>query len=288
VKNLADLFLELSKEDLSVLRAVEVGMRGHEWVPLPEIARSCGLAERRTEFRLASLSRKKLVFQESLRYRGYQIGFGAYDLLALADLAEKGALTGLGERVGVGKESVVYEGLGDGPLIIKLHRQGQTSFKHVRRSRMHLRDLPRSSWLHAASLAARHEFKVMGRLYPAVSVPRPVAWSRHALAMERVGGTLLQKAVLVDPEECLEKILENVKEAYKLGIVHADLSEFNVMVTGVDIKLIDWPQAVETSHPNAVELLKRDLHNILVFFARRYRIKRETEEALAAVGLEVT
>jgi RIO kinase 2 len=288
VKNLAELFLGLEEEDLSVLRAVEAGMRDHEWVPLPDIARNCGLAERRAEFRLRSLSQKKLVFHESLHYQGYQIGFGAYDLLALADLVEKGELTGLGRRVGVGKESVVYEGLGECPLIIKFHRQGQTSFKHVRRSRMHLRDLPRSSWLHAASLASRHEFRVMELLYPAVSIPRPVACSRHALAMEEVNGLLLQKVELADPGECLALILENLQVAFRLGIVHADLSEFNVMVTGTDIKIIDWPQAVQTSHPNAAELLKRDLSNILEFFARRYRIERELDEAMAAVRGEVT
>jgi RIO kinase 2 len=288
VENLAELFLGLEKEDLSVLRAVEAGMRDHEWVPLPEIARSCGLAERRAEFRLASLSQRRMVFLENLHYLGYQIGFGAYDLLALADLVEKGSVTGLGKRVGVGKESVVYEAVGDGPLIIKFHRQGQTSFKHVRRSRMHLRDLPRSSWLHAASLAARHEFRVMGRLYPEVSIPQPVACSRHALAMEEVNGLLLQKVELSDPAGCLEQILLNVQRAYQLGIVHADLSEFNVMVTGEDIKIIDWPQAVDASFINAQDLLKRDLYNILGFFARRYSIKRGLEEALAAVRGEVT
>jgi RIO kinase 2 len=283
VENLADLFLGLGKEDFLVLRAVEAGMRDHEWVPLPEIARSCGFSERRSEFRLRSLSQKKLVFLENLHYQGYHMGFGAYDLLALADLVEKGSVTGLGNRVGVGKESVVCEAVGDGPLIIKFHRQGQTSFKHVRRARDHLRDLPRGSWLYAANLAARHEFRVMERLYPAVSIPRPVACSRHALVMEQISGSLLQKVELADPGECLEMILMNMQKAFMLGIVHADLSEFNVMTTGDEIKIIDWPQAVDTIHPNAVELLKRDLHNILEFFARRYRIKRELEEALAIV-----
>lgn len=78
-------------------------------------------------------------------------------------------------------------------------------------------------------------------------------------------------------------ILMNMQKAFMLGIVHADLSEFNVMTTGDEIKIIDWPQAVDTIHPNAVELLKRDLHNILEFFARRHSIKRELEEALAIV-----
>lgn len=66
MENLADLFLGLGKEDFLVLRAVEAGMRDHEWVPLPEIARSCGFSERRSEFRLRSLSQKKLVFLENL------------------------------------------------------------------------------------------------------------------------------------------------------------------------------------------------------------------------------
>jgi len=289
VENLADLFLGLSKEDFLVLRAVEAGMRDHEWVPLPEIARSCGLAERKSEFRLRSLSQKKLIFLENLHYQGYQIGFGAYDLLALADLVEKGFVTGLGNRVGVGKESIVYEAVGEGPLIIKFHRQGQTSFKHVRRARGHLQDLPRGSWLHAASLAARHEFRVMERLYGAVTIPRPVALNRHALAMEQISGMLLQKVELADPGEGLEMILMNVQKAFMLGIVHADLSEFNVMVAGDEIKIIDWPQAVAASHPNAEELLKRDLHNILGFFARRHGIERDLEEALAMVmSAEVT
>jgi RIO kinase 2 len=76
--------------------------------------------------------------------------------------------------------------------------------------------------------------------------------------------------------------------AFRLGIDHADLSEFNVMVTGDGIRIIDWPQAVETSHPNAAELLKRDLSNILEFFARRYRIESDLDKAMAAVRAEVT
>ncbi len=283
--NPAEAFLRLSREDLSVLSSIEAGMRAHEWVPIQEIARQSGLSLRKVEYRLRILSEQKLVTRTTIHYEGYQIDFDAYDLLAISDLLKRDFITCIGDKIGVGKESVVYEALGQSPLVIKFHRQGRTSFKHVRRARDHLTDLPRLPWLHAASLAARHEFQVMQKLYPEVSVPRPVALSRHALAMELIYGDQLNKVVLSNPKDSLETILDEVGKTYRLGIVHADLSEFNVMVTaeGLKLKIIDWPQAVETDHPNASQLLERDVSNVLKFFVRRYKIDLPLEEAISRV-----
>jgi RIO kinase 2 len=283
VDNPAEAFLRLSREDLSVLSSIESGMKAHEWVPIQEIARLSGLPLRKVEYRLRILSEQKLVTRTTIHYEGYQIDFDAYDLLAISDLLKRNFITSIGDKIGVGKESVVFEALGEIPLVIKFHRQGRTSFKHVRRARDHLTDLPRLPWLYAASLAARHEFQVMQRLYPKVSVPRPVALSRHALAMELIYGDQLNKVVLSNPQDCLEIILDEVGNAYRLGIVHADLSEFNVMVTVEGLKIIDWPQAMETDHPNASVLLERDVGNVLRFFARRYKIDLSLEEAVSMV-----
>lgn len=283
--NLAEAFLKLSAEDFSVLSSIEAGMRDHEWVPIQEIARVSGLPQRKAEYRLRLLSEQKLVTRTTIHYPGYQIDFDAYDLLALSDFAKRDKVSGIGKKIGVGKESVIFEALGEIPLVIKFHRQGRTSFKHVRRARDHLKDLPRLPWLHAASIAARHEFLVMQRLYPKVSVPRPVALSRHAIAMEHVFGDQLNRVALSNPHDCLEMILEEVGKAYSLGIVHADLSEFNVMVIKDDLKIIDWPQAMDRSHASSQELLERDLANILRFFARRYKIDLPLEDALSRIGV---
>jgi RIO kinase 2 len=285
VEDLAGALLRLSREDLCVLRAIEAGMRHHQWVPLPEIARISGLPLGKAERGLGLIMKLKLASREEVPYEGYQISFDAYDLLALAELADRGAVSALGERIGVGKESVVYEAMGDSPLIIKFHREGRTSFKHVRRARGHLKDRPRVSWLYASRLAARHEFRVMTGLYPAVSIPRPVAQSRHALAMELVCGRQLNKVTLKNPKDCLEMILEEVGKAHRLGVIHADLSEYNVLV-GDGIWIIDWPQAVGTGHPHASELFRRDLSNILSFFARRYRLELPLEDAMAWAFVE--
>jgi len=280
VENLAEALLGLSKDDRSLLSAIETGMKTHEWVPSFVISELSGLPVRKVEFRLGQLFEKKLVERESMHYLGYRIDFDAYDLLALSDFVKRGKVSAFGERIGVGKESVVYEAIGETHLAIKFHRQGRTSFKHIRRLRDHLTDKPKVPWLYAAALAARHEFAIMEKLYPKVSIPRPVACSRHALAMEFVSGPSLNHITLSDPENGLNMILGEVAAARRLGIIHADLSEFNIMVDESGPKIIDWPQAVEVTHPHAQELLERDLTNVLRFFQRKYRIEMPLNKAL--------
>jgi RIO kinase 2 len=195
-------------------------------------------------------------------------------------------VTSIGDRIGVGKESVVHEALGVSPLAIKFHREGRTSFKHVRRVREHLKDGSRCAWIHAARRAARYEFSIMTSLYPQVSIPRPVALSRHAIAMELIYGSQLNQITLSNPQECLGIILDEVKAALSLGLIHADLSEYNIIVRGEEIKIIDWPQAVKADHPNASVLMERDLNNILRFFARKYRIDFSLKDAMDKVGMK--
>ena len=281
--NLAVAFLSLSREERSLLGAIESGMKAHEWVPSSIISDISGLPARKVDFLLGRLFEKKLVEKESLHYLGYRIDFDAYDLLALSDLVAKGALNAIGERIGVGKESVVYQAFGEMPLALKFHRQGRTSFKHVRRVRHNFPNKSRVPWLYTASLAARHEHQIMEKLCQEVSIPRPVAVSRHVLAMEFVSGPSLNRISLSDPEDGLDMILEEVAAALRLGIIHADLSEFNIMVPESGPKIIDWPQAVEVTHPHARELLVRDLDNVLSFFQRKYGIKVPLEEAMQRI-----
>jgi RIO kinase 2 len=284
VENLAAVFLDLSKEEFSLLSAIETGMKTHEWVPSFVISELSGLPAKKVDFLLGVLFEKKLVEKEKMHYLGYAIDFDAYDTLALHDFVKRGKVNAIGDRIGVGKESVVYSALGETALAIKFHRQGRTSFKHVRRLRDQLSDRPKVPWLYAAALAARHEFAIMQRLYLAVSIPRPVASSRHALAMEYVSGPALNRITLTDAEDGLDLILEEVASARRLGIIHADLSEFNIIMADSGPSIIDWPQAVEVTHPHARELLERDLANILRFFSRKYGIDMPLDRAMQRVG----
>ncbi len=309
MENLAETFLKLDRKEIILLKTIERGMRHCEWVPIEDLMARSRLSQKGASAGLSKLVEKKLVFRTKEPYEGYQIGFAAYDLVALSTLVERDVVASLGDLLGVGKESVVYEALGripatggaedtsaaeaaeetteatvELPLAVKFHRQGETSFKHVRRVRDHLTDLPRCAWIHAARLGAAKEFKTLKRLYPEVSVPRPVALSHHAVVMEHSGGTELYKLDLENPEECLDIILEEVAAAWEKGIVHADLSAYNVLAGEEgEIVIIDWPQAVSRSSPQARELLERDAKNVVSHFQRKYRLDFEAEEALAFV-----
>jgi RIO kinase 2 len=101
--------------------------------------------------------------------------------------------------------------------------------------------------------------------------------------MELAKGSLLSKTKLLNAEWYLDEILRQAKITYSLGIIHADLSEYNIFVSEEGVQLIDWPQYITLDHPQADEILERDVSNVLVHFYRKYDIKRELEEVIEEI-----
>ena len=53
------------------------------------------------------------------------------------------------------------------------------------------------------------------------------------------------------------------------GIVHGDLSEFNILIDAHDPVVIDLPQAVDAAaNNNAPRMLERDVNNLALYFGR--------------------
>jgi RIO kinase 2 len=281
----AAVYRSLLPDEKKILRGVEEGMKTHQWVPVEEIEAFTKLGRKTVEYRLNELVDKNLVERYIQSYVGYQLKFDGYDILAIDAFVKRDTIEALGEVIGVGKESVVLAAMGLRPIAIKFHREGRSSFKQVKRSRQHLVDIEieNFSWLYAAMLAARREYDALEKLFPAVSVPEPVDHNRHAVVMSVVAGVEMAKANLIDPEWYLDRTLEEVKKAYQIGLIHADLSEYNVMVRDDGITIIDWPQYVAVGTKTADEMLARDVGNIVSYFERKYRIKRDLDETIKAI-----
>jgi RIO kinase 2 len=137
--------------------------------------------------------------------------------------------------------------------------------------------------LYAARLAAKKEYDALVALYPQVSVPEPIDHNRHAIVMSIAKGQLLAHSRLDEPGWYLDEVIKEVRIAYGLGIIHADLSEFNIFVHPDGCELIDFPQFITPAHPNAKELLYRDIDNIVTFFDRKYKIKRDAQEIIKSI-----
>ncbi|MDF1531165.1 MAG: serine/threonine-protein kinase RIO2 [ANME-2 cluster archaeon] len=290
LEDISALFRSLEAREFRVLTGIEVGMKYYEWVPLDEISKFSRFDMSELHYILKNLGHRGLLRRQAVPYEGYQIYFEGYDILALNALVKRGSLSAIGEELGVGKESVVYEGLrdmvgglGQQPVVLKFHREGRTSFKQVKRTREHLQGVHHFSWIYAARLAAKREFDVLQRLYPEVSVPEPVDHNRNVIVMAIAEGSELSKTKVLDPEWYLDRILEQMRLAYAKGVVHGDLSEYNIFVSDERVTIIDWPQYVEVEHEKAGDFLERDVGNVLAFFMRKYGLERDVESVVEEI-----
>lgn len=275
----AEQIRNLNKYERAILIALERGMKRYSWVPLEHIRTTTKLSESEVNYRLSRLIAWGMVRFNPVPYDGYSLVFGGYDTLALTSLTRRGTISALGSLIGEGKESVVYDALGLGPVAIKFHRVGQRSFSSARINREYMEE-GHCPWLIASRNSAEREYEALKTLHPNVSVPLPIAQNRHAVVMSLIEGLILNRTALESPEQTLDEILDNVRKAYSAGIIHSDLSEYNILVENGKCILIDWPQWIATDHPNADTIVGRDIDNILAFFKRKYRIRRDREVAL--------
>ncbi len=279
-------FKDISSKDLRIITGIEIGMKHYEWVPIEELIKFTKFPYSMLEYRLRELVKDNLVVATHIPYDGYQIYFDAYDALALNTFVKRGTISAIGDEIGVGKESVVLEAVKEPELsigepqgvILKFHREGRTSFKQVKRLRSHLADREHFSWIYAARLAAKREADIMKKLSDDIPMPKIIDNNRHALVMELAKGSLLYKTKLGDPQWFFDEIMRLIKLTYSKGIIHCDLSEYNIFVFEGGVQFIDWPQYVEINHPHADELLERDISNLLKYFKRKYNIKKDVKE----------
>ncbi len=110
-----------------------------------------------------------------------------------------------------------------------------------------------------------------------VRVPRPYGYFDGVLLMELVTDADGQAAPRLNdleltPELAQEyhrKLIMDVVRMLCAGIIHGDLSEYNVLVDENGPVIIDLPQAVNASgNNNACRMLLRDVENLAAYFGR--------------------
>ncbi len=205
---------------------------------------------------------------------------------ALYKLVQDGYLDALGGPLSTGKEADVYAALAgargeeivnDDEVALKLYRINASNFRDMRE---YLEGDPRFEDIHSDKKQVvlawtRKEFANLERAYAAgVRVPRPVAVERNALVMELIGEEVdrakrLDEVHVENPETAADVLIEYMRRLHAAGLVHGDLSEYNVLVYDGELVVIDVGQAVTVHHRNADDFLARDCERVASFFQRQ-------------------
>ncbi len=221
--------------------------------------------------------------------------FDVLTLRTIYKLMDSGVFSHLVRVISTGKEANVFlaEDPSGNPLAVKIYRVETTEFRRIL---PYIDGDPRFGRLprdrrRLVYLWTRKEFKNLDSAFRAgAPVPYPVASRNNVLVMEYVGdedgpSPRLRDFFPEDPDRFVDALLDGLALLYfGAGIVHADLSEYNILVRGSEPVIIDLGQAVPWEHPNAPYFFQRDmaqLSRILQEFDKDfspsdlYRILRE-------------
>ena len=205
-------------------------------------------------------------------------------LKSLWKLMSKGYITSFDFPISTGKEGNVFRAKRKNEFIaVKIYRINTSTFRNISKYLMYdslykvKKD--RKSIIFAW---ARKEFNTLKKLHNVgVRVPKPITCEGNVIVMEYIGGEeapapLLKDAMLEDAEKIFDKIKCYLRLMYKkAGIVHADFSEYNVLIHENEPVIIDVGQTVGIENPMAIDFLRRDVKNITKFFKKFINVNEE-------------
>lgn len=207
-----------------------------------------------------------------------------------------------------GKEAVVYKALLDNNFVaMKLYKiPEERNFKNVGdyllgkhyKTSSHKRAIDKNNKF-AKKLKhenwVKREFSILQKLYEnGASIPKPILQTADAIFMELLGDKdfIAPRFCDIDltkneAQKAFDIVIKNIKLFWDLGIVHSDLSPYNILWWKDKPYTIDFPQSVDIRTQDiSHELLKRDLENIIKFFQKYIEI--DEQEVFAMFKEELT
>lgn len=202
--------------------------------------------------------------------------FDAFTERNLFRLSSQGHFVGLQSPISVGKEANLFTALrDDGRVVVKIYRlqtcdfnkmydylRTDPRFQNVKRQRRQVI----FAW-------AKREFRNLLKAREAgVAVPTPHAFLHNILVMDLIGkdapAPKVKDAAPRNPTAFCEKITAEVQKLYRAGLVHGDLSMFNILNDRDVPVLIDFSQCTPLTDPNAHLWLERDCKNLATLYTK--------------------
>ncbi|KAL4859577.1 Serine/threonine-protein kinase RIO1 [Chlorella vulgaris] len=202
--------------------------------------------------------------------------------MVLFKMLNRGLFSEINGCVSTGKEANVYHASApDGAeMAIKVYKTAILVFKDRdryvvgdSRFQRYCKSNPRKM----VKLWAEKEMRNLARLHAAgIPSPKPLQLRMHVLVMEFLGTDGVAAPRLKDAglpparlRQAYTEMLVMMRTMYqKCHLVHADLSEYNILVHNNELYCIDVSQSVELDHPRAFDFLREDCLHVNDYFRR--------------------
>ncbi len=225
------------------------------------------------------------------KFETYKNVFDEKTRLTLFKLSSDGYFDELKSPISIGKESNVFSAAKkDGSIVcVKIYRVNVCDFKKMYN---YIAPDPRFKGLQKKrrqiiyAWAQREYRNLLIAKKTGARVPFPYAVRNNVLVMEFIGDNKaaprLKDKTPEDLEGFMKELINNIKIIYKSGLIHGDLSEYNILNYKEKPVIIDLSHGFKVEYPNADELLIRDIKNLEKYFLKR-RIKIDAEKILSMI-----
>ncbi|KAJ3039351.1 Serine/threonine-protein kinase RIO1, partial [Rhizophlyctis rosea] len=208
--------------------------------------------------------------------------------IILFKMLNKNVIHSINGCISTGKEANVYHATTDSPQnqhrAIKIYKTSILTFKdrdrYVSGEYRFRHGYSKSNPRKMVKTWAEKEMRNLKRLWVAgVPCPEPLLLRMHVLLMTFIGNSQgwaaprLKDAVITEESVYRTLYYQLVKVMWILyhrcHLVHADLSEYNLLYHNKKLYVIDVSQSVEHDHPHALEFLRKDCQNVIDYFRKR-------------------
>lgn len=199
----------------------------------------------------------------------------------LVKLMNNGCFTEINGCISTGKEANVYHALTakGASLAIKIYKTSILVFKdrekYIQGEFRFRKGYCKSNPRKLIKLWAEKEIRNLKRIHQSgIPCPEPILVKTNVLVMEFLGENMVPAPRLRNAELTTEQLSQVYLDLvmmmrrlyHECKLIHADLSEYNLLYWKEKLWVIDVSQSIEHDHPYALDFLRRDIYNVNQYF----------------------
>ncbi len=209
-------------------------------------------------------------------WKVYKNVFSEFSLRTVFKLSSEGHFDELKSPISIGKEANVFSATKDKEkVIVKMYRLENCNFNQMFN---YIKQDPRYIGLKKHkrqiifSWVQREYRNLLIAREAGCNVPKPITFKNNIIVEEFLGeddpAPMLKDSDIKNKNEFFDEIVKNIRKLYKQGLIHADLSKFNILNWNDKPYFIDFSQATTVKCAEADQYLKRDIKNVCDYFKK--------------------